>query len=124
MADERAFVFPEAEVWVKPAGLNSQSVGFASLYRLERTPVLVEDGSASFYRDRLTIESPWVTPDVTVMFYARGPYDFAFVRWRNEDDLRLESVSVTKAVCRSASRAPGDRGLETFSFVFDAGSQA
>lgn len=122
MPENRAFVFQEAEVWVKPAGLNSQSIGFASEYSLDRNPVLLEDGSAAFYRDRLTIESPWVDADVTTLFYAKGPFDSAFVRWKNEDDGRLESVSVTKAVLRSTSKRPAGNGLETFQFVFEAGS--
>ena len=124
MPDNRAFVFAEAEVWARPSGLNSQSVGFASGYSLDRTPVSVEDGAAVFYRDRLTIESPWVDADVTTMFGAAGPFDFIFVRWKNEDDARLESAAVTKAVYRGASRRPGGDGIETFSFAFDAISTA
>lgn len=119
-----AFHFAEAEVWVKPVGLNSVSVGFVRSYNLERTPVLVEDGAAAFFQDRLTIESPWVDSDVTTIFYARGAYDFIVVKWLNEDDGRLESASITKAICRSAGRRPGQGEVETFTFQFEAVSQA
>jgi hypothetical protein len=119
----QAFVFAEAEVWAKPAGLASQSVGFVSGYSLDRTPITVEDGSASFYRDRFVLETPWVDADPTVLFYAQGPFDFIFVRWTNEDQ-RLESAAVTKAVYRGASRRPGPGGVEVFSFTFEANSLA
>ena len=118
----RVFTFGEAVAWAKPASLNSQSVGFVSNYSLDRIPITVEDGTAALYRDRFVLETPWVDADATVLFYAKGPFDFIFVRWTNEDDQRLESAAVTKAVYTGASRRPGPGGVEMFSFTFEANS--
>ena len=112
----KAFVFGEAVAWVKPAGLASQQLGYIRSYSLARTPVRLEDGSASFYNDELTVESPWVDDELVTLFEAEGPLDFFFIRWRNEDDQRLASVSVTKAEIQDVRRAPGDGGVETFTF--------
>ena len=113
------FTFGEAVAWVMPSGLASQNIGYIRSYSLSRTPVLLEDGSVAFYTDELSIESPWVDGDVTAIFEAAGPFG-AFVRWTNTDDGRLASVSVTGARLQDARRAPGDGGVEIFTFRFAA----
>lgn len=120
MAENRAFSFGEAVAWVKPAGLASQQVGFIRTYSLARTPVKTEDGSASFYNDELTVESPWVDDELVALFEAEGPLDFFFIRWLNEDDQRLASLSVTAAEIQNVGRTPGDGGVETFTFRLTA----
>lgn len=118
------FAFGEAEIVAKPSGLASQTLGYALAYSLGRTPVLDEDGSASLYQDRFSIESPWVDDDVRTIFFSRGPFDLVMVRWRNADDLRLMSDCVTGARCTAAEKRPGQGGVETYQFQFESVSKA
>jgi len=115
------FAMGEAAIWVTPSSLASQNIGFAESASLEREDVLLEDGSASYYNDRLTIQSPWVDADAQAIFEAAGPYN-AFVRWQNEDDNRLTSISVTQAKRTSMRFEPGDSGTMRFSLLLEGRS--
>lgn len=115
-----AFTFGEAELWVTipSGGLASQSVGFVRRYSDSRTPVKNEDGSVAYFRDRFGFSSPWVTPEVETLFVGKQPIDIV-MRWRNEDDGRLQSAVVLGAVMMDSQKAPGDGEVEEYSFSFE-----
>lgn len=115
-----AFTFGEAELWVTipSGGLASQSVGFVRSYADARTPVKNEDGSVAYFRDRFTFSSPWVSSEVETLFAGKEPVDIV-MRWRNEDDGRLQSAVVLGAVMMDARKSPGGSEVEEYSFSFE-----
>lgn len=115
-----AFTFGEAELWVTipSGGLASQSVGFIRAYSDSRTPTRNEDGSVSYFRDRFTFSSPWVDAEVETLFASKQPVDI-IMRWKNEDDGRLQSAVVLGAVLMETRKAPGGGEVEEYSFTFE-----
>ncbi len=123
MPDNVAFAFGEAEMWVRTpsGGLASQSVGFLRTYSIQRRPVRVEDGGVAFFMDRWVFASPWVSGEVETLFSYAQPIDI-FVRWSNQDDNRLRSVSATQAIMLEIRKAPGEGDIEEYLFTFEAPS--